>query len=69
MTDTKSNAPTHRAYIVTKTDDKDTWQEIGALWPTKNGEGFTLKVKNEITLTSATRIIIRTAGAKKGGAA
>ena len=72
MSNPEKSAPTHRAYIVTKADDgKDAWSELGALWPTKNGNGLSLKCKGEVVITPQTRIIIRarTVAPKKGGAA
>lgn len=35
--------PTHRIYSVAKNgDSKANWQEIGAAWPHKDGNGFNL---------------------------
>ena len=39
-----SNKPTHRVYAVKSNDDKSRWTEIGALWPHKDGKGFSLKL-------------------------
>ena len=39
-----SNKPTHRVYAVKRNDDKSRWTEIGALWPHKDGKGFSLKL-------------------------
>lgn len=37
--------PTHRAYATkTNPDGKDSWREIGALWPHKDGNGFHLRL-------------------------
>jgi hypothetical protein len=44
-TDTK--LPSHVAYTVISKEAKDEkgyWLKIGAAWPHKNGEGFTLKL-------------------------
>ena len=44
MTNTSARQPTHRAYVVTKTNDKSYWREIGAVWPHADEDGFTLKL-------------------------
>jgi len=70
MSSSEKNTPSHRAYVVAKTEDgDDAWTEIGAVWPTKSGTSFSLKCKSEIVLTPATRVILRTVTAKQGGAA
>ena len=45
-TDVKSqNKPSHRVYAVVKRDgDASIWDEIGAVWPHKDGKGFNLKL-------------------------
>ena len=36
--------PSHRIYAVSsKGEDKSAWQEIGAVWPHKDGKGFNLQ--------------------------
>ncbi len=39
-----SNKPTHRVFAVRSNEDKSRWTEIGALWPHKDGKGFSLKL-------------------------
>ncbi|WBY08940.1 hypothetical protein PIB19_05955 [Sphingomonas sp. 7/4-4] len=41
---TNSNAtkPTHRLYRVEGTGKSAKWTEIGAAWPNKDGEGFSI---------------------------
>lgn len=58
----KGNLPTHRAFFVTndgKEDSKGNWKEIGALWPHKDGEGFSLKLDLIPTSTTNGRIEVR----------
>jgi hypothetical protein len=59
--------PTHRIYGVTKTgDSKANWQEIGAAWPHKDGNGFSLKFTAR-PLDGA-EIVLRVVTAKKEAA-
>jgi hypothetical protein len=40
-----SNRPSHIVYAVFKTEgEKDRWQAIGALWPHKGNDGFSVKL-------------------------
>lgn len=65
--DTGKNRPTHRLFNVMKGDEgKANWQEIGALWPHKDGKGFSLKLAR--LPTDGADLVIRAIGAKKGGA-
>jgi hypothetical protein len=41
-THSQGAAPTHRLYVVTNSGDKASWREIGAAWPNKDGQGFSL---------------------------
>jgi hypothetical protein len=41
-THTQGAAPTHRLYVVTNSGNKASWREIGAAWPNKDGQGFSL---------------------------
>lgn len=50
--------PTHRLYTVTGEGDKANWQEIGAAWPNRDGEGFSITF-TAIPLTG--HIVMRTA--------
>ena len=34
--------PTHRLFQVTGDGDKSFWREIGAAWPNRDGQGFSL---------------------------
>lgn len=36
--------PSHRAYVVVGDGDNATWLQVGAAWPTRNGEGFTISL-------------------------
>ncbi|MDE2133324.1 MAG: hypothetical protein KGJ49_01855 [Alphaproteobacteria bacterium] len=39
-----TNLPSHRIYAVSSNGDKKSaWQEIGAVWPHKDGKGFNLQ--------------------------
>ena len=59
--------PTHRIYSVTKNgDSKANWQEIGAAWPHKDGNGFNLEFYAK-PLDGAS-VVLRTALKKKGSA-
>lgn len=42
--DKQNKAPTHNVFTVVNIDgqEKGRWLEIGAAWPTKDGEGFTI---------------------------
>ena len=43
----KSNRPTHRVYLVQDgiQGRKDSWTEIGAIWPHKDGQGGNVQFK------------------------
>ena len=46
MTTTTTNAkPTHRLYHVTGTGKQSSWTEIGAAWPNKDGNGFSISAR------------------------
>ena len=61
------NRPTHRLYSVTKDGKGETvWDELGALWPHKDGNGFSLKLAK--TPVAGAHLVIRKANGKKGGA-
>lgn len=44
MTTTQTTAakPSHRLFLVTGTGKSASWREIGAAWPNKDGEGFSI---------------------------
>jgi hypothetical protein len=46
MTTRTSNKPTHKLYAITKSanTDKGFWQEIGAAWEHRDGDGFNVKL-------------------------
>jgi hypothetical protein len=49
--------PTHRLYIVSGTGRTASWREIGAAWPNRDGEGYSVTC-NAMPLTG--RIVMRT---------
>ena len=66
-TTTTKSRPTHRLFSVTKdAEGKANWQEIGALWPHKDGKGFNLKLTKPPV--EGADLVIRVATAKKAGA-
>jgi hypothetical protein len=46
MTTRTNNKPTHKLYAITKSanTDKGFWQEIGAAWEHRDGDGFNVKL-------------------------
>lgn len=51
---TTNSKPTLRAYVVPETKHrgiKPHWIEVGALWPQKNGNGFTLVIPEGISVS------------------
>lgn len=60
----KGSPPTHRlTRITTKPDGSKSFEEVGALWPHKDGKGFSLKLKADVK--AGDDVIIRAAN---GGA-
>ena len=46
MTNQSTNTaavPSHRLYCVTGNDKASHWTEVGAAWPNKDGQGFSLR--------------------------
>ena len=43
QTNTSGKSPTHRLYVVTGTDERPIWRNIGAAWPNRDNQGFTLQ--------------------------
>lgn len=41
-TNTTGAQPTHRLYLVTGNGKAASWREIGAAWPNRDGQGFSL---------------------------
>ena len=63
----KMNLPSHRIYAVSNNGGKKSaWQEIGAVWPHKDGKGFNLQFAARPLEGAA--IVLRTVQPKKGGA-
>lgn len=54
----KSNRPSHRALVNLGDEKQKIWREIGAMWPHKDGSGFTLKL--DLMPTDGREIVIRT---------
>lgn len=66
MSDTKpSNKPTFALFSVTGDGEAARWSRIGAAWPHKDGDGFSVKLES-IPLNG--RIVMRREGTEKGGA-
>ena len=60
----KTNLPSHRIFGVSNTGGKKAaWQEIGAVWPHKDGKGFNLQFAARPLEGAA--IVLRTVSAKK----
>ena len=59
--------PSHIAYVVNKSDDdgKDFWRPVGAVWPHKNGGGYTVQLIAGISVSG--RFVIRPAKADNNG--
>ena len=41
---TSNRAPTHRLFLVKGDDLNAKWLEIGAAWPNRDGQGYTLSL-------------------------
>ena len=54
----KGSRPSHRLSRVTGTDADKKYDDVGALWPHKDGQGFSLRLKAD--LKSGDNLIIRT---------
>lgn len=61
------NPPTHTLFVVTGDGEKKRWTEIGAAWPHKDGEGFSLSLE---ALPANGRLVMRPTGhyLEQGGA-
>lgn len=44
----KGSRPSHRIFRSAETDGVKSVQEIGALWPHKDGKGFSIKLKTAV---------------------
>ena len=58
----KGSRPSHRIFRSTKAEDGKNVQEIGALWPHRDGQGFSIKLR--ATVNPGDDLMIR---APKGG--
>ena len=59
MAQNKSRHPTHKAFIVEKFGDDDSfWTEIGAVWTHEDGKGYNLSIKKGLCVSG--QIVIRT---------
>lgn len=38
----ETNRPTHSVYVIQGEDKSERWTKIGAAWPHKDGQGFSL---------------------------
>lgn len=56
MTTTATRAPTHRLYLVRGEGEAARWTEIGAAWPNRDGNGFSLSLD---AIPTAGRIVMR----------
>lgn len=68
---TKGPKPTHRLWLVEDQGHADpAWTELAALWPTKDGKGFTGRLVGSNVFPAGARLVILPAKtAKQGGAA
>ena len=61
-TETNTNRPTHRVYaVIIKKEGaaKGAWLEIGAVWPHRDGKGFSVKL-DAIPRSPDAQLVIRT---------
>lgn len=54
-----ANPPSHRLYHVEGTGESATWTKIGAAWPNKDGQGFSLRCEGD---PAPGRIVMRGIG-------
>ncbi len=69
-TETTNDQPSHYVYAVRKGNGrKSYWTRIGAAWPNRDGQGFSLKL--DLILVNGADIMIRTPREEheEGGAA
>jgi hypothetical protein len=55
----RTRTPTHRLWLVEDGEDQNTWTELAALWPTRNGGGFTGRMKASNVFPAGARLVIR----------
>jgi hypothetical protein len=63
QTETPAAKPTHRIYIVNGEGKKASWTEVGAAWPNRDGEGFSITNKLGLPI----RIVMRKITERKSG--
>ena len=61
-TQTAAAKPSHRLYLVTGTGKAASWREIGAAWPNRDGNGFSLNCE---AMPLQGRIVMRAAIERK----
>lgn len=59
----KGPKPTHRLTRVTETNGAKSYQEVGALWPHKDGKGFFVKLRVAVSPNDNLMVRIATGGA------
>ena len=62
-----SNRPTHDLILITGDGDLAEFHRIAALWPTKDGTGYTGKIPAGVTITGRIGIFPRKADDKAEG--
>ncbi|WP_066769265.1 hypothetical protein [Sphingobium sp. CCH11-B1] len=64
MTTNQNRQPTHRLYTVKGDNDQARWLEIGAAWPNKDNQGFTLQFD---ALPTDGRVVMREIAERENG--
>ncbi len=59
----KGSKPTHRLTRVTEANGAKSYQEVGALWPHKDGKGFSVKLRVAVSPNDNLMVRIATGGA------
>ena len=57
-----SNKPTHDLCIISGEGKAAVWTRVAALWPTKDGEGFSGEIPTGVLVTGRVVILKRKAG-------
>jgi hypothetical protein len=60
----KGPKPTHRLTRVTDVNGAKSYQEVGALWPHKDGKGFSLKLRAALNPGDNLMVRLATGGAQ-----
>ena len=59
MSQNKSKHPSHKAFIVEKNgQDESFWTEVGAAWSHEDGQGFNLSIKKGLSVSG--QLVLRT---------